>query len=157
MAKQTRDHTAERMSMIKLAKAMQAVCESETDRKVFVGLINDGIFQREHIHTGLASVEANALHSSKRTKEHFYGRKKSAERLFDLLSEDLCVEDTALYDFIVERSRVHFVTKKQNMRLREYHKLNPAATHEEAYNGCGIILVPKTRAKPGRKPKCSKT
>lgn len=157
MAKQTRDHAAERMSMIKLAKAMCAVCENETDRRVFVGLINDGIFQREHIQTGLSSPEANLLPYSKRTKEHFYGRKKSAEELYELLSREPHVDDGALYDFIVERSQVHFVTKKQNMALREYHKLNPNATHEEAYAACEITLVQKLLGKRGRKPKCSKT
>ena len=153
MSKQVRDHFAERMSMIKLAKAMQAVCENETDRRVFIGLINDGIFQREHIQTGLASPEANMLPSSKRTKEHFYGRKKSAQQLFDLLSEDPQVDDSVLHDFILERSQVHFVTKKQNMSLREYHKANPNATHEEAYRACNILLVPKIVGKPGRKKK----
>lgn len=150
MVKQKRNHTAERLSMIKLARAMRAACTNETDRRVFIGLMSDGIFQREQILTGLISEEAAenlATNGTKPTKEHFHPRKKSAIQIFDLLEHPSNVTDEWLHDFIVERSHVHCVTKTQNKKLVELYKEHPDLTPDEAYSKLNIALIPRVRKK----------
>lgn len=151
--KPKRNHDAERRSLIRMARAMVCSISDETDRKVVIGMLTDGIFQREQISTGLASKEANLLPAVNQTKEHFYGRKQTATQLVDMLTENQDLTDEELLDFLVERSKVHHVTKKQNMKLRKYTTDNPNVTWEEAYAMCGVILEPRTLKKRGRKSK----
>ena len=144
MGRSTVDHEAEIKSLVKMARVMSAAIENEHDKKVAIGMITDGVFQRKHYHTGFASVEANNLPPKKQaTKEHFYGRKKTATDLVEMLMKDQSITDEFLFDFVRTRCQVHSVTKDQNMQLREYTKLNPETTWEEAYAVCGIVLEEK--------------
>lgn len=144
MAKEKVDHEAEIRSLIKMARLMAAGIENEVDKKVAIGLITDGIFQRKHYHTGKASVEANNLPPKKSaTKEHFYGRKKTATDLIEMLISTPTLSDDFLFSYVSERCQVHSVTKDQNMALRTYTKENPNVTWEEAYAACKIILEEK--------------
>jgi hypothetical protein len=107
-------------------------------------LITDGIFQRKHYHTGKASVEANNLPPKKSaTKEHFYGRKKSASQFINMLMENSDLDEDFLFNFIKERCHVHSVTSDQNKELKKYNMTHPDATWEEAYAAKGIILEQK--------------
>ena len=148
-----RDHHAERISLITMARAMVQNIKGDVDRKIVVGMLTDGIFQREQISTGLASVEANTLPAIKQTKEHFYGRKQSAIELVDMLTANPSIDDEALVSFLIERSQVHHVTKAQNMALRKYTMSNPNVTWQEAYAACGVVLEKRVGQKRGRKSK----
>lgn len=151
--KSARDHHAERVSLVAMARVMVQTIKSDVDRKIVVGMLTDGIFQREQIPTGLASVEANKIPAVKQTKEHFYGRRQSAVELVNMLSAYPSIDDDTLVAFLVERSQVHHVTKSQNMALRKYTMNNPTATWQESYAACGVVLVPRVGQKRGRKPK----
>jgi hypothetical protein len=144
MAKEKVDHEAEIRSLIKMARLMAAGIENEVDKKVAIGLITDGIFQRKHYHTGRASVEANKLPPKKfATKEHFYGRKRTAKDLIEMLISTPTLSDDFLFSYVRERCQVHSVTKDQNMALRKYTQHNPNTTWEEAYSACKIMLEEK--------------
>lgn len=144
MAREKVDHEAEIRALIKMTKCMAKGIEDKHDKKVAIGMVTDGIFQRKHYHTGLASVEANNLPPKKTaTKEHFYGRKKTASQFIEMLMKNQDLDEDFLFDFIKERCQVHSVTSGQNMALRNHTKENPNDTWEEAYAACGIILEQK--------------
>lgn len=145
------DHHAERISLAKMAKCMVATISSPVDHKVVVGLLTDGIFQREAIFSGFISKEAAELSYNQRTKEHFHGRKKSARELVNIILEMPSISVEELAQFIYERSYVHLVTKKQNMQLRSYMKANPLAHHDIAYKECGIELIEYVGSKKVKK------
>jgi hypothetical protein len=160
MAKEKVDHEAEIRSLIKMARVKAMAIENKHDFKVAVGETTDGIHQRKHYHTGLASVEANQYimlpksekekvkEKHKATKEHFYSRKKSAKQLITMLMDNPELDKEFLFEWVKARCHVNTVTRDQNRALRAYNINNPQATHEEAYAACGIILEPK---KDGRK------
>lgn len=142
--KETVDHEAEIRSLVKMAKVMCAAIENEHDKKVVIGLLTDGIFQRKHYHTGMASREANKLPKGQAaTKEHFYGRKKTATDLVEMLIQNPALDDEFLFNYVKTRCQVHSVTKNQNMALRNFTKENPEATWEEAYTRCNVLLEKK--------------
>jgi hypothetical protein len=150
--KPKRDHGAERLSLIRMARVMTSGITNDTDKKVVIGMLTDGIFQREHISTGLASSEANKLPAANQTKEHYHGRKQSAVELVDTLIQNPEISDEELMYFLIERCRVHHVTKSQNMKLRKYTMDNVGVTWQEAYSACGISLEQRVTQKRGRKP-----
>ena len=149
--KPKRDHAAERLSLIRMARVMTSSITNNTDKKVVIGMLTDGIFQREHISTGLASAEANKLPAAQQTKEHYHGRKQSAVELVDMLVQNPEISDEDLLCFLIERCRVHHVTKSQNMKLRKYTMDNAGVTWQEAYKACGIDLESRVTQKRGRK------
>jgi hypothetical protein len=149
--KPKRNHDAERRSLIKMAKVMTKSIACDTDKKIVVGMLTDGIFQREQISTGLASVEANRLPAIKQTKEHFYGRRQTAVQLVNMLIDAPDTSDEELLYFLIERSKVHHVTKAQNMKLRSFTANNPNVAWEEAYRACDVVLEPRLTQKRGRK------
>lgn len=160
MKKEVVHHEAEIHSLIKMARAKALVIEDKHDFKVAVGETTDGIFQRKHYDTKMASVEANAYimlskvekqkvkNGSRTTKEHFHSRKKSAKQLIEMLMENPNLDKDYLFDWVKTRCQVNTVTRDQNMALRKFNNEHPNSTHEEAYAACGIILEKK---KDGRK------
>jgi hypothetical protein len=128
-------------SLVRIARAMVLGIQDETDLRTAINCLMNGIFKLPSNKTGLASPAALKLPKNKRTPEHFYGRTASAERLIKELIENPGRSDKAIVAFLKSRSRIHYVTKSENMALRSYNKINPKALWREAYRECGIELV----------------
>lgn len=134
-------HDERYYSLIRIARALVLGIQNETDFRTAVNCLMNGIFKLPSIKTGLASLEALKLPSNKRTPEHFYGRTASAERLIKELIGNPNRSDKAIVAFLKSRSRIHYVTKAENMLLRSYNKINPNALWRNAYRECSIELV----------------
>lgn len=137
-------------SLVRISRALALGIQNKVDERTSVNCLMNGIFKLPSIRTGLASQEALKLPSNKRTKEHFYGRTASAQRLIKELLENPNRSDKAFVAFLKSRSRVHYVTGAENMALRSYMDKNPTATWREAYRECCSELVRyevKTRKK----------
>lgn len=128
-------------SLARIARAMVLGIQCEVDLRTAINCLMNGIWKAPPIKTGLISHDALKLPSNKRTAEHFYGRTESAERLIKELRENPNRSDKAIVAFLKSRSRVHFVTKSQNMVLRSYNKKNPNTHWRKAYRECGIELI----------------
>lgn len=127
--------------------------QSETDRRTAINCLMNGIFKLPSTKTGLVSKSALELPQNKRTPEHFYGRTESAERLIKELLQNPNRSDKAIASFLKSRSRIHYVTKAENMALRSYNKKNPTVHWREAYRQCNVELVELVSLKTGRKSK----
>lgn len=134
-------------SLVKITRAMVLGIQNETDLRTAINCIMNGIFKLPPIKTGLVSLEALKLPSNKRTPEHFHGRTASSERLIKELIKNPNRSDKAIVAFLKSRSRIHYVTKAENMSLRSYNKINPNALWRQSYRECDIELVPNVKAK----------
>ena len=114
--------------------------DNEHLRERAAGMISDGIFQCKAIHTGLVSENASELKASECTKEHFFSRKASARKIFDLFDRDWGIERVT--GFIKSRSRVHYTTKEENMYLRKFQGGEKYKTWHQQYEAANIKLVP---------------
>jgi hypothetical protein len=128
-------------SLVRIARAMVLGIQDEDDLRTAINCLMNGIFKLPSIKTGFASQEALKLPSNKRTPEHFYGRTESAERLIKELKENPDRSDKAIVAFLKSRSRIHYVTKSENMALRTYSKKNPKKHWRKAYRECCSELV----------------
>ena len=106
--------------------------------KFMTGLIAEGLHRMRFIHTGLVS-EAASVRGVKICKEHFFGRQRSAEIIMDQIAKGKSFE--RIVALIKSRSRVHYTTAKENMRLREYSDIH----WKKAYELAGIKLIPFER------------
>ena len=114
--------------------------DNEHLRERAAGMVSDGIFQCKAIHTGLVSERASQLKSTECTKEHFFSRKISARKIFELFDRGWGVERITC--FIKSRSRVHYTTKEENMYLRKFQDGEIYKTWHQQYAAAGIKLVP---------------
>jgi hypothetical protein len=128
-------------SLLRIARAMVLGIQDEDDLRTAINCLMNGIFKLPSIKTGFASQEALKLPSNKRTPEHFYGRTESAERLIKELKENPGRSDKAIVAFLKSRSRIHYVTKSENMALRTYSKKNPKTHWRKSYRECCSKLV----------------
>ena len=128
-------------SLVRITRSMVLGIQNEVDFRTAVNCLMNGIFKLPSIKTGLVSKEALNLPSNKRTPEHFYGRTESAKRFIKEIKENPNRSDSVLVMFLKSRSRIHYVTKTENMALRSYSKKNPKTHWRKAYRDCGIELV----------------
>lgn len=105
--------------------------------KYFTGLIAEGLHRTPAIHSGLISEEANNRpQGAKVTKEHFFGRQASAEKIMSLIAAGKSFD--RIVAVIKSRSRVHYTTPKENTDLKKVGHL----FWRDAYKEIGINLVP---------------
>lgn len=122
--------------LLEVAKANYNEFKDQPDILAFAtGLIAEGLHRMKPIHTGLISVEANQP-KIKICKEHFFGRLSSAKKIVQKIAEGKWSEERLIL-FIRSRSRVHYTTSHENMRLRDFDHLY----WREAYKQVGIQLV----------------
>lgn len=118
-------------------------------RKFLEGIVAaEGIFRVPTKSTGLISEKALELKMSNKkyipTKEHFYGRRGSADLIFEQLQKGKGID--RIRSIILSRSRVHLTTAEENNALKAYDHLY----WRDAYEAVGIKLVPnqhRTKAK----------
>lgn len=100
----------------------------------------EGIFRVPSTQSGwiskaaLAKKEENSSWTP--TKEHYFGRKASADKIFEQLEKGKGFD--RIRNIILSRSRVHYTTAAENEQLKKYGHL----PWREAYALCGIELVP---------------
>ena len=71
--------------LAKMSVTLHAVHgDNEDERKRAIGLITDGLHQCKAIHSGFVSKSAQHLNVVEMTKDHFYSRKKSARKIFQM-------------------------------------------------------------------------
>lgn len=105
--------------------------------KMVTGLIAEGLHRTPAIHTGLISEQAaNRPKGAKFTKEHFFGRQTSAEKIMKLIAEGRSFD--RIVAVIKSRSRVHYTTPKENTDLKRVGHL----FWREAYKELNINLIP---------------
>jgi hypothetical protein len=124
-----------------LARIAIAGYESHKDDpealKFFTGLVAEGLHRTPAIHTGLISEKAaKRAKGVKFTKEHFFGRQASAEKIIELIAQGKSFN--RIVAVIKSRSRVHYTTPKENTYLKKYGNL----FWRDAYAALGIKLVP---------------
>lgn len=137
-------------SLVRLSRSMVLGIQNEIDIRTAINCLMNGIFKLPQIKSGLTTRAALELPQDKRTPEHFYGRTESALRLIKELIENPNRSDKALVAFLKSRSRVHYVTKKENMDLRFYMKKNPTDHWRKAYLACCSELI---ECKPNKNKK----
>ena len=117
-----------------------------TSNKSFeYGLISEAIFRGSSISTGLISEKAsmavaNGYPYEKLTKEHFFGRAGSATKLIKMIRDGKSFNRCLA--FVMSRSRVHRVTKQENIDLRKYQGNPEYKTWHQEYAAAGIELIP---------------
>jgi len=128
--------------LAKMSITLHAAHGADPDeRERAIGLITDGYYQCKPIHSGLVSKNAQHLTVAKITKDHFYSRKRSARKIFEMMDAGASIEE--LYDFIVLSCSVHYVTKRENLDLIPFQKnIKDYPTWQEQYAAAGIELVP---------------
>ena len=100
----------------------------------------EGIFRVPSVQSGwiskkaLAKKEKNSKYTP--TKEHYFGRKASANVIFEQIAQGKSI--ARIRDIILSRSRVHFTTSQENEKLKKHSHL----PWRQAYAKCGIELVP---------------
>ena len=100
----------------------------------------EGIFRVPSTQSGwiskaaLAKKEENSSYTP--TKEHYFGRKASADKIFEQLEKGKGFD--RIRNIILSRSRVHYTTSAENEILKKYGDL----PWRQAYAICGIELVP---------------
>ena len=143
MEKQSRE--SEYLEFARIVKSLVPMINNKDSEKIIISMIRNEIFALPNILTGMVSVEAANLSWNKRTKEHFFGRTKSAKRLIRELQRNPNRSDRAIVAFLKSRGRVHQVTQKQNEDLKSYNKKNPDAHPNKAYAECNVILIKSER------------
>lgn len=115
---------------------------SEYEERYIVAIIKEILHCTPAIPTGLASSEAAQLPIKKLSKDHFYGRTRSARTIIRYLELGIFSLEKIdrLEAFIKSRSRVHFVTQSQNKTLATRDR-NPGHW-SKLYEKSGIELVP---------------
>ena len=127
--------------LAKLAKVLHDGCGSNDDlRKQAIGLVCDGIHQAPPIPTGMVSIKGKDRNISALTKEHFFSRKLTARKIFDAFDKGRSIQYVTR--LIMSRSRVHYVTKEENINLIKYQHNTSIRTWREEYRSAGIELVP---------------
>ena len=105
--------------------------------KFFTGLVAEGLHRTPAIHTGLISEKAaNRAKGVKFTKEHFFGRQASAEKIMEQIAKGKSFK--RIVAIIKSRSRVHYTTPKENTDLKRVGHL----FWREAYKKLNINLIP---------------
>lgn len=99
----------------------------------------EGIFRVPATHSGFISKAARELKNKNPkyspTKEHFFGRRASATKIFEQLRKGKSFERIVLV--ILSRSRVHYTTAAENEELKKHGHL----PWREAYARVGVDLV----------------
>lgn len=123
-----------------LAKIAFAGYEAHKDdpetMKFFTGLIAEGLYRTPAIHTGLISEKAASRPAGTSiTKEHFFGRQASAEKIMEQIATGKSFKPILL--LIKSRSRVHYTTNQENTNLKSVNDL----FWREAYKKLNINLI----------------
>jgi hypothetical protein len=123
----------------------------ETTREYFAEMFAQLIFKCPKLRSGLISNAGRLQKTSKKdaTADHYRGRKGSGFALYDQAMKGASIE--RLTTLLASRSRVHLVSKQENMRLREYASQNPYKSKrqiEKEYLDLGIILFEFIAKKP---------
>ena len=122
--------------------AKHALFADTKHEKMVLGLVAELLFRLKPANEQkMISVKANELPAFKRCKEHYFGRKASADLIFYQI--DKGISKRRLVAIIKSRTRVHLTTSKENMILRKYSHLH----WREAYRQAGIQLIPYHRNK----------
>ena len=104
---------------------------------MMAGLFAEGLHRQRAIHTGLISEDAaNRPKGGKVCKEHFFGRTASAKKIFEQIAKGKSIDRITC--LIKSRSRVHYTTSAENMKLLKFDHLH----WREAYRQAGINLIP---------------
>lgn len=78
----------------------------------------------------------------KLTKDHFYPRKVSAQKLLKYKWEESDDPLSKLYElYISQIGRFHYVTPKENRLLMSFQKTPVFVSPKEAYHSAGIFLI----------------
>lgn len=145
---------------IQKAKAVARLCVSthkefksdEKEVRRFVEGITaaEGIYRVPIKYSGFISKAALTMKEKNPqyipTKEHYFGRRASADKIYEQLEKGKTVK--RIFNVIMSRSRVHYTTAAENELLKKYSHL----PWRDAYKAAGIELVPY-RPKRGRQPK----
>jgi virulence-associated protein VapD len=107
---------------------------------VAVSLIGEILHRTRPIHSGLISVKANEERKKNSkyvpTKDHYFGRAQSGRKIFKAVERGK--SEKFITALIMSRSRVHYVTSKENNTLKKYSHLN----NRDAYSEVKIALIP---------------
>ena len=115
-------------------------------RKFLEGIVAaEGIFRVPVTYSGLISKAALAEKAKNPkyipTKEHYFGRKASADLIFAQLEKGKGY--SRVYNIVLSRSRVHLTTSEENIKLKALSHL----PWREAYAAAGVELVPYIKTK----------
>lgn len=115
----------------------------ERTREHFAEMFAQLIFNCPKLRSGLISKAGRLQKTSKKdaTADHYRGRKGSGFALYDQAMKGASIERLTV--LLASRSRVHLVSKEENMRLRKYASQNPYKSKrqiEKEYLDLGIIL-----------------
>lgn len=125
-----------------IALANHALFAGTEHEKMVIGLLAEALHRIKPANQNkMISTKANELPASKRCKEHYFGRKASADLIFYQIDKGVSKE--RLIAIIKSRSRVHLTTSQENMLLRNYSHLH----WREAYRQADIQLIPYHRNK----------
>ena len=123
----------------------------EFNRKVFRREVAHHLHDMPSIRTGMVSKAYKDLPIGDLTKEHFYPRQQSADKIIKLLDKGKLTENR-LARILKSRARVHYVHSTENNALRTVQKDPALKTWRQQYATLGIELVQYQNKKPGRKP-----
>jgi hypothetical protein len=110
------------------------------------------------ISRGLLEALENGEKEIKMTEEHYYPRKVSATKLYEVHLDDLKKNPTeTLKDlYLNEFGLFNLVLKQENDRLKKFQKVDVFVSPEMAYQQCGIELIDLTPELVNRFPKFKK-
>lgn len=136
-------------AVIELVKGIQPYYRiaDASGRQLIETTIGASIFylpsNKSRLWSGMISESLRAIDRSKWCADHMYPRKVSAMKLLTTDWSGIIDPVQYLSDlYYNELGRFHYVTKQENARLKQYQDPQHFVDPVQAYEQCGINLVP---------------